>query len=122
RRDHPGRDRARRRHRLRGRTPAHRRRRATGRQRPTPRGAARRSRGMSMHHTGVGGPDSDLDTSGGHRATRPSATIRARNVVLVVALALLLISIVRFVTNADEMDSPGSLQAAIIATCPILLA
>src|SRR3954452_15309597 len=77
---------------------------------------------MSMHHTGLGGPDSDLDTSGGHRASRPSATTRTRNVVVLVALGLLLISIVRFVTGADEMDSPGSLQAAIIATCPILLA
>src|SRR4051794_21000282 len=77
---------------------------------------------MSMHHTGLGGPDSDLDTSGGDRASRPSATTRTRNVVVLVALGLLLISIVRFVTGADEMDSPGSLQAAIIATCPILMA
>jgi simple sugar transport system permease protein len=35
---------------------------------------------------------------------------------------LLAVSAVRTVTGADEIDSRGSLQAAIIATCPILMA
>ena len=40
-----------------------------------------------------------------------------------IALGVLLaVSAVRTVTGADEIDSRGSLQAAIIATCPILMA
>jgi general nucleoside transport system permease protein len=36
--------------------------------------------------------------------------------------ALVSVAVVRIVTGADEIDSPGSLRAAVIATCPILLA
>ncbi len=43
--------------------------------------------------------------------------------VLVIALAMLVsVAVVRVITGAHEIDSPGSLRAALTATCPILLA
>lgn len=41
---------------------------------------------------------------------------------LVVALAVVAVSAVRVITGSDEIDSEGSLRAAIVSTCPILLA
>jgi simple sugar transport system permease protein len=42
---------------------------------------------------------------------------------LVISLGgLLLVSLVRIVTGADGLDSAGTLRAAVIATCPILMA
>ena len=41
---------------------------------------------------------------------------------LVVALAIVTVSAVRIITGSDEIDSTGSLRAAIVSTCPILLA
>ncbi|CAM3490131.1 ABC transporter permease [Nocardioides dubius] len=42
--------------------------------------------------------------------------------LLIVAAVIAVISLVRIVTGTHELDSPGSLTAAITATCPILLA
>jgi simple sugar transport system permease protein len=42
--------------------------------------------------------------------------------LLVGAVALVSVALVRVITGADEIDSEGSLRAAIVATCPILLA
>jgi ABC-type uncharacterized transport system permease subunit len=42
--------------------------------------------------------------------------------LLIGAVALLSVALVRVITGADEIDSEGSLRAAIVATCPILLA
>jgi simple sugar transport system permease protein len=39
-----------------------------------------------------------------------------------VALAVLTVSLVRIITGSNEIDSEGSLRAAIVSTCPILLA
>jgi simple sugar transport system permease protein len=47
---------------------------------------------------------------------------RSRTWLLVALGVLVAVSAVRIVTGADEIDSRGSLQAAIIATCPILMA
>lgn len=42
---------------------------------------------------------------------------------LLIALAVLLsVATVRVLTGTNEIDSPGSLRAALVATCPILLA
>ncbi|MBO9523773.1 MAG: ABC transporter permease [Nocardioidaceae bacterium] len=41
---------------------------------------------------------------------------------LYVSTALVAVALVRVITDANEIDSPGSIRAAIIATCPILLA
>jgi general nucleoside transport system permease protein len=46
----------------------------------------------------------------------------SRSWMLLGVLALVLVSGVRVVTGAHEIDSRGSLTAAIIATCPILMA
>ncbi len=46
----------------------------------------------------------------------------SRGWMLLAVLALVLVSGVRVVTGAHEIDSRGSLTAAIIATCPILMA
>jgi ABC-type uncharacterized transport system permease subunit len=42
--------------------------------------------------------------------------------LLIALLALAAVSFVRVVTGAHQIDAPGSLRAAIIATCPILMA
>jgi simple sugar transport system permease protein len=47
---------------------------------------------------------------------------RTRNAVLLATAALFSLAAVRVITGAHEMDSEGSLRAAIMATCPILLA
>ncbi|MGL5827715.1 MAG: ABC transporter permease [Nocardioides sp.] len=52
----------------------------------------------------------------------PTRRSRALRYYLWGLAALVSIAVVRIVTGADEIDSPGSLRAAVIATCPILLA
>lgn len=56
----------------------------------------------------------------------PDTFIRQRrfaHVWLLLTLgAVVAVSAVRVVTGANEIDSPGALRAAIIATCPILMA
>ena len=47
---------------------------------------------------------------------------RTRTYYLIAIAALLSIAAVRVIAGADEIDSQGSLRAAIVATCPILLA
>jgi simple sugar transport system permease protein len=47
---------------------------------------------------------------------------RVRTYYLIALAALVSVAAVRVLANAQEIDSPGSLRAAIIATCPILLA
>jgi len=42
--------------------------------------------------------------------------------LLLVAFVVVVVSAVRIITGQDQIDSPGSLSAAIIATCPILMA
>ncbi len=42
--------------------------------------------------------------------------------LLIGLLALAAVSAVRVITGVNEIDSPGSLRAALIATCPILMA
>jgi simple sugar transport system permease protein len=58
--------------------------------------------------------------------TERSRAVRARSrgyaVLLVGLFALVSVSSVRLLTGAHEIDSRGSLEAAIIATCPILMA
>lgn len=64
--------------------------------------------------------------------TKPSESepvrriMRARNAagiwMLVVLCGLVVVSAVRVMTGAHEIDSRGSLHAAVLATCPILLA
>ncbi len=54
------------------------------------------------------------------RAVR--ARQRSRTWVLVALAVLVSVSAVRIITGANEIDSRGSIQAAIIATCPILMA
>jgi ABC-type uncharacterized transport system permease subunit len=46
----------------------------------------------------------------------------ARSWLIVGIGAVLLMSAVRVVTGADDIDSVGTIQAAVIATCPILMA
>jgi simple sugar transport system permease protein len=46
----------------------------------------------------------------------------ARSWMAIVLGVLVAVSAVRLITGAHEIDSRGSLQAAIIATCPILMA
>jgi simple sugar transport system permease protein len=47
---------------------------------------------------------------------------RSRNYFLIGLAALFSLAAVRVITGANEVDSEGSLRAAIMATCPILLA
>jgi simple sugar transport system permease protein len=42
--------------------------------------------------------------------------------LIVVVAGLAVVSFVRMVTGADEIDSVGSIRAAVLATCPILMA
>ena len=42
--------------------------------------------------------------------------------LLLVVFVVVVVSAVRIITGQDQIDSPGSLSAAIIATCPILMA
>lgn len=42
--------------------------------------------------------------------------------LLLMAGTIALVSVVRLVTGAHELTSPGSLRAALVSTCPILLA
>jgi ABC-type uncharacterized transport system permease subunit len=51
-----------------------------------------------------------------------AATSRTRTYYLIGLVALVSVAAVRVVTGAHEIDSQGSLRAAIVATCPILLA
>jgi simple sugar transport system permease protein len=46
----------------------------------------------------------------------------ARSWLIVGIGAVLLMSAVRVVTGADDIDSVGTIQAAVVATCPILMA
>lgn len=55
--------------------------------------------------------------------TAPDRASRSRYSWLLIALlALAAVSTVRVITGAQQIDSPGSLRAALIATCPILMA
>ncbi|MCW2795974.1 ABC transporter permease [Nocardioides sp.] len=54
------------------------------------------------------------------KAGRPNRRLWTYVAIAVGVVAL--VSAVRVITGADEIDSPGSLRAALIATCPILLA
>ena len=69
---------------------------------------------------------STVTTAAPRPAAGPSRQDRARRraglYVLVGLAALLSVATVRVVTGAHEIDSQGSLRAAIVATCPILLA
>jgi general nucleoside transport system permease protein len=59
-------------------------------------------------------------------ATPPARQMQARyfaNTWLVLSVAgIVLVSAVRMITGANGMDSTGTIQAAIVATCPILMA
>ena len=65
-------------------------------------------------------------TPGIHRAGGAASRLDAlpRRWLLAVgaALVVLAVSAVRVLTGSDEIDSAGSLRAALVATCPILLA
>jgi ABC-type uncharacterized transport system permease subunit len=61
-----------------------------------------------------------VDQVRGDREAR--AQHRTRTYYLVALAALVSIAAVRVIADAQEIDSPGSLRAAIVATCPILLA
>ena len=58
--------------------------------------------------------------------TEQSAAPRTRNFtylwLLITLGAIVSVSAVRLITGQGELDSPGSLRAAILATCPILMA
>jgi general nucleoside transport system permease protein len=56
------------------------------------------------------------------QATSTRGRLYSQVWMLVALLALVLVSGVRVITGAHEIDSRGSLTAAIIATCPILMA
>jgi general nucleoside transport system permease protein len=60
-----------------------------------------------------------LSTSADRLSGSRSST---RNWLLLVAAAVVLVAAVRVLTGADGIDSAGTLRAAVIATCPILLA
>lgn len=51
-----------------------------------------------------------------------AAQKRTRMYYLIGLVALVSVALVRVLTGAHEIDSQGSLRAAIVATCPILLA
>jgi len=56
-------------------------------------------------------------------AAAPARSARSRYTWLWIALlAVAAVSAVRVITGAHQIDSPGSLRAALIATCPILMA
>ena len=55
------------------------------------------------------------------RESNPTAS-RARTYLLVGLAVLFSLAAVRVITGVHEVDSQGSLRAAIVATCPILLA
>lgn len=57
--------------------------------------------------------------------TTPPAPARRRGFgywLLLMAGTIALISVVRLITGAHELTSPGSLRAALVSACPILLA
>lgn len=54
--------------------------------------------------------------------TRRAGSVRTRTYLLISLAAICSIALVRVITGAQEIDSEGSLEAAIVATCPILLA
>ena len=53
---------------------------------------------------------------------RQGGRSRVLRYYLIGLAALLSVALVRVITGADEITSQGSLRAAIVATCPILLA
>jgi general nucleoside transport system permease protein len=55
-------------------------------------------------------------------ATRGVRLNRTGRWVLIGLVVLVSIATVRTITGVHEIDSPGSLRAALVATCPILLA
>lgn len=64
-------------------------------------------------------------TTEGKRPAEPTTRFRVTGtarVLLIVAAVLVSLSAVRVLTGANQIDSPGSLRAALTATCPILLA
>ncbi|MDX6323959.1 MAG: ral nucleoside transport system permease protein [Nocardioidaceae bacterium] len=63
----------------------------------------------------------DTRPGSGPASQAPSVPQRWRLPLLVV-LAVVTVSAVRVITGSDEIDSEGSLRAAIVSTCPILLA
>ena len=66
--------------------------------------------------TPSGGPDAPT------RETASPRTSKAGRYILIGLAALFSLAAVRVITGANEVDSQGSLRAAITATCPILLA
>lgn len=58
-----------------------------------------------------------VDRSGNSAATRPAARF-----LLIGMLAVMALSLVRIITDSQEISSEATLRAAIISTCPILLA
>lgn len=58
-----------------------------------------------------------MQTTAAERATRSRW-----NWVIIAVLAVALVSAVRVITGEHQIDAPGSLRAALIATCPILMA
>ncbi|MGO4255764.1 ABC transporter permease [Marmoricola sp. RAF53] len=56
------------------------------------------------------------------RARAAAGYSRARVYLIVAVIVLCTVAAVRVITGAHEITSPGSLRAAMIATCPILLA
>jgi simple sugar transport system permease protein len=64
-----------------------------------------------------------MSTVTGSPETRQMRTRSFAGNWLVLAVgAILLVSVVRVVTGADDIDSVGTIQAAVVATCPILMA
>ncbi len=56
------------------------------------------------------------------RARAAAGYSRARVYLIMSVIVLCTVAAVRVITDAHEITSPGSLRAAMIATCPILLA
>jgi general nucleoside transport system permease protein len=64
-----------------------------------------------------------VSTALAKRPSPPAAATRSpRHWVLLALAAVVLVAVVRVITGADGLDSPGTLRAALISTCPILLA
>jgi general nucleoside transport system permease protein len=67
-------------------------------------------------------PPAEPDGTAGQRARLMRAKQSSWTWLVVALFVLVTVSAVRILTGAHEIDSRGSLQAAIIATCPILMA
>jgi ABC-type uncharacterized transport system permease subunit len=64
-----------------------------------------------------------MTTATGSPVTRQLVARQFARTWLVVGIgAIILVSVVRVLTGADDIDSVGTIQAAVVATCPILMA